>query len=84
MISPTIHLNGTSREQLVREYRELQAAYYRVIEAEVDLTVHGRDYYPQGEHAYRQARWAYLSRTSAARRAYEDVSAIVDLLETTP
>jgi hypothetical protein len=84
MIKPTLHLNGTSRGQLLREYRELQAAYYRVMEAEANLTVHGRDYYPQGEHAYAQAREAYVFRTSAARRAYEDVSAIVECLETTP
>lgn len=53
---PTIHLNGTSGDTLQKEYHEAYKAINFAIEAFCNTTVNGRDYYPQGDHAYRQAR----------------------------
>jgi len=53
---PTIHLNGTAGEDLKQEYY----AAYKAIDAAIDAlqtaTFNGRDFYPQGSHAYSQAR----------------------------
>lgn len=53
---PTIHLNGTSGDALQREYHEAYKAINFAIQALGDATCNGRDYYPQGDDAYRQAR----------------------------
>lgn len=53
---PTIHLNGTSGDDLQREYHEAYKTINLAIQALGDATLNGRDYYPQGDHAYRQAR----------------------------
>jgi hypothetical protein len=44
---PTIHLNGTSRSELLREAQAAHAAVEAAINAVRDMTVHGRDYYVQ-------------------------------------
>lgn len=53
---PAVHLNGTSRETLLREYSE---ALQAVIEAEnklLDVTCHGRDYYVYAGSAFYRAQ----------------------------
>jgi hypothetical protein len=53
--SPTIHLNGTSRESLLEAIEEAHAA---IREAQVKLAEtapNGRDYYPQGPAAHDEA-----------------------------
>lgn len=53
-IAPTVHLNGSGFENLNRDYLE---AIHAVEDAIQKLPVpHGRDYYVQGDDAYRKAR----------------------------
>lgn len=54
---PTIHLNGTSKEELGREAREALKALYALRDALKDVTVHPRDFYtqPDGAEACRKA-----------------------------
>lgn len=53
---PTIHLNGTGADTLIREYRAAYEAIDRAIDALADTTCNGRDFYVQGGSAYYQAR----------------------------
>ena len=53
---PTIHLNGTSGDDLQREYHEAYKAINFAIQALRDATCNGRDYYPQGDYAFYNAR----------------------------
>ena len=53
---PTIHLNGTSGDDLRREYHNAYKAIGDAIDALVAATHNGRDFYPQGPDAYSQAR----------------------------
>ena len=53
---PTIHLNGTSAKTLWAEYHDAYKAIDQAINALVDATCNGRDYYPQGEQAFHDAR----------------------------
>ncbi len=62
MSLPTVHLNGTSREELVSQRLSVVTA---IREAVVELrkaAPHGRDYYVQGPDAYNTARLIWEGR----------------------
>ena len=53
---PTIHLNGTSKTDLRDGYLAAHEAIGKAVQALANAELNGRDYYPQGPDAYRQAR----------------------------
>lgn len=53
---PTIHLNGTSPQALADEYLALVRAIRSAGDALDSATCNGRDFYPQGEEAWKNAR----------------------------
>ena len=53
---PTIHLNGTGADTLMREYRAAYDAIGKAIDALASTTCNGRDFYVQGGSAYYKAR----------------------------
>ncbi len=55
MILPTIHLNGTSKESLIESLCEASQAIELAYKALKQTAPHGRDYYPQGPEAIREA-----------------------------
>ena len=59
---PTVHLNGTSGQDLRREYQTAYRAVKFAIDSLCETTCNGRDYYPQGNEAYTQA---YAERQTA-------------------
>lgn len=59
---PTIHLNGTSGQNLRREYQTAYKAVKYAIDKLCEATCNGRDYYPQDAGAYSQA---YAERQAA-------------------
>ena len=59
---PTVHLNGTSREALYEALATAAEAVYQAVEALQATYPNGRDYYPQGSGALRQAEAEYQSR----------------------
>jgi hypothetical protein len=62
MILPTIHMNGTSKADLLDRYMTALMAVEAAIDAVAQTAPHGRDYYPQGDDALRQAQAAHQSR----------------------
>ena len=54
--APTIHLNGTGYDTLYKEYKSAYKAVKEAINSVCDATMNGRDYYPQGDDAFFQAR----------------------------
>jgi len=62
MMIPTIHLNGTSKEELCEQIRNAGSALHDAIEALSKAAPHGRDYYPQGDDAFRKAQEEHNSR----------------------
>lgn len=50
-VIPTVHLNGTSAEQLMESYLEVRRALVAARDALCKAAPHGRDYYPQGQEA---------------------------------
>ncbi|AZB50542.1 hypothetical protein [Synechococcus phage S-H1] len=53
---PTIHLNGTSADNLYREYRAVRKAIAAAADALQAATCNQRDFYPQEPGAWEQAR----------------------------
>lgn len=67
---PTVHLNGTSREQLLDGYETTVKAIRKAIEATEQHQPNARDYYLQDGNAFGDAVVEYrkqLSRLAAAR-----------------
>jgi hypothetical protein len=53
---PAVHLNGTGRETLLKEWEEAYKSLNKAFNALLDTTCHGRDYYVIDDNAYSQAR----------------------------
>jgi hypothetical protein len=83
MTKPTIHLNGTSREALSAGYKNAAVAIEDALNVLAvshpeGAAPHGRDYYPQGENAYRDARKEHEARLQKLR---DVVAELVELYE---
>ena len=65
MMIPTVHLNGTAKKNLLEELHEASTALRAAEVVLQQVTVHGRDYYVQGPHAYGQARTEMDARLAA-------------------
>lgn len=59
MKTPTIHSNGTGLKTLLQEAENAADALTKAQEALHKITVHGRDFYLQKDHAYADAREEY-------------------------
>jgi hypothetical protein len=80
--TPTIHLNGTSGDELQRQVRDVVDALYKALEAARQAVPNGRDYYPQGDSALWKAVDEHrlrIERLQAVLGEYETLSlAIAD------
>lgn len=54
---PTIHLNGTGASTLSEEYEAAWQALKMARDVFTSSTLNARDFYPQGDHAYHDARF---------------------------
>ncbi|MGA1564273.1 MAG: hypothetical protein ACO35C_06660 [Pontimonas sp.] len=54
---PTIHLNGTGATTLLDEYSEAMRALENLRATLADATCNARDFYPQGDTAWTDARY---------------------------
>lgn len=59
---PTVHLNGTSREELLTQLTTAADAVRDAITALQKACPNGRDYYPQGDGATQEARRQHANR----------------------
>lgn len=73
---PTIHLNGTSREDLIGRLRAAGEALLGARHALESLAPHGRDYYPQGKGAIQQAMTEHYERLRRIDDVYEEIMVI--------
>lgn len=77
---PTIHLNGTSKGELLRQ---LQDAVIAIGDAEIAVQracPNGRDYYPQGPDAINAALDEHRARMARLRSVREELEAIAERL----
>ena len=62
MVTPTIHLNGSSPEQLVGALKSARSALIKAQDALEATAPNARDYYPQGDGAFAKACDEHISR----------------------
>ncbi len=62
MTFPTVHINGTSRDELLRSYESAYNAVQAAIAAVIDSGPHARDYYVQGPDAFTKASNEHCDR----------------------
>jgi hypothetical protein len=48
MLKPTVHMNGTSAEELIKQLRTARRAMQAAFETLREASPNARDYYPQG------------------------------------
>ena len=80
MRTPTIHLNGTSRERLAEDYANAAGAVRKAINALNDAAPNGRDYYPQGDAAIGEATREHLERLHKLEAVRDELSAIAQAI----
>jgi hypothetical protein len=77
---PSIHLNGTGRQELFRGYYNAVTALHAAVEAVQATAPHARDYYVQGSDAYTVANRQHLDRLrriEAIRTEIQDIALAV-------
>lgn len=74
---PSIHLNGTSQGQLLAQYMRAHSAVLKAIEAVQQNGPHPRDYYVQGNDAWRQAEREHVERMQKLKNVEQEIYAIM-------
>ena len=82
MIYPTIHLNGTSKGELLDQLCTAGSAVGDAIRALHDAAPNARDYYPQGPSAIGMAINEHSGRIAALVRVSEELDAIALHIDT--
>jgi len=77
---PTVHFNGTSREELLRQVQDAGHAVFQAREALAKASPNARDYYPQGEHAYPAARAEHDRRALALLAVEQELSRLAEAI----
>jgi len=70
LIMPSVHANGTSKEELVQQHLDIMEAATALLKALEEGMPHGRDY-PRGGH--REAHDAWWERVEAVERLRNDM-----------
>jgi len=70
LVTPTVHSNGTSKEDLVQQHLDIMEAATALLKALHEGTPHGRDY-PRGNHG--TAHDAWWKRVEAVERLRSDI-----------
>ena len=73
MPMPTVHLNGTSRDSLVKQRRDIIDALGDVETAIRQAWPHGRDYYTQGPDALPAAQQVWRERWNLVADLQEEI-----------
>lgn len=75
---PTIHINGTSKQELFDLYFEALDAIATARVALNKASPNGRDYYVQGPLALRQAQSQHADRLQRLETIYDELHAIAE------
>lgn len=78
LMVPTVHSNGTSREELVRQLCDAGEAVATAVQAVYAAAPHGRDYYMQGPEALKQANAEHIERLRKLEAVYAELTALAE------
>ena len=77
-VKPTLHINGTSVEELLHQYTEQGRMIRDAIRICEACGPNGRDYYPQGPDAFRLAVADQVARLEALQAMLQEFSALAE------
>ncbi len=77
-MKPIVHLNGTSKEDLLQQYLDAGHALQAALEAMRGSYPNGRDYYPVGADGYQQARNRWDAHLAHVREALAECQATAE------
>ena len=77
-ITPTIHLNGSSKERLAEDYFAILITLDKAYGLMIENAPHPRDYYVQGDSAYPKARAEHEARVKALYEIRSDIYTILE------
>jgi len=78
LMVPTVHLNGTSRDELSRQVCQAYAAVVEAGRALAASAPNGRDYYPQGQDAIIRAMTQHELRMRKLREVADELQHIAE------
>ena len=73
LIQPQVNLNGTSREELVRQLQEVTEKLDAVIRAMAQAQPHGRDYQLRPDE-FAHAQWAWADRWQVLEELHAELT----------
>ncbi len=73
--TPTVHLNGTAKQELIDQQIKVIGATRILLGAMRNAQPNGRDYYPQGSAAFPAARDIWAAHIDAIRALHEECEA---------
>jgi hypothetical protein len=71
-MAPTVHINGTSVVDLIRQATRVTRALNAALRAMEEVAPNGRDYYPQGPLALNQALAEHKARVALVERLRQE------------
>jgi hypothetical protein len=77
---PTVHLNGTSLDDLLDLHWTARSAVMQAIDAVQKAAPHGRDFYPQDRHAFLIASGEHTERLRKLESVKQDLDVIIGAL----
>jgi hypothetical protein len=78
MMLPTIHMNGTSSNELLESYCDAISAMHAALEALARVAPNGRDYYPQGPDACALADSEHGDRKHALIKVMNELQVLAE------
>jgi hypothetical protein len=81
MMTPTLHLNGTSAAGLTEQIADAAGAVRQAIRAADAAAPNTRDYYPQGDHAFGIAAREHASRIERLRAVLQEYEQAYEILQ---
>lgn len=80
LLTPTVHMNGTSREELIQQLCDAHHAINKAQEVLAQAAPNGRDYYPQGADAMWTAQKQHRTRVARLAATAAELMAIAEII----
>jgi hypothetical protein len=81
MMIPTVHRNGTGGTALLDQVTNAASAIHDALRAMCDAAPNARDYYVQGEQAFKRAAAEHSERCAIVRKVGEKYMLLADHID---
>ena len=82
LTKPVVHLNGSGKKLLNKQYRNAYDALHTAIGALIEMSPHGRDYYPHPDpDAFEKAREENRARIEKLNQVQREVMELMRALD---